>query len=70
MSAITTGRLIALLTRLEEEPGSIALMAEVDLELPAEMDYSSLPPSFPRLKGYKHWRRIKLVTPLGLTLSF
>jgi len=48
MSAITTGRLIALLTRLEEEPGSIALMAEVDPELPAEMDYSSLPPSFLR----------------------
>ena len=56
MSAITTGRLIALLTRLEEEPGSIALMAEVDPELPVEMDYSSLPPSFLRLNGYKHWR--------------
>jgi len=44
----TTGRLIALLTRLEAEPGSIALLAEVDLELLAEMDCSALPPTFPR----------------------
>jgi len=44
----TTGRLIALLTRLEAEPGSIALLAEVDLELLAEMDTSALPPTFPR----------------------
>jgi len=48
LSANTTGRLIALLTRLEAEPGSIALMAEVDLELLAEMDCSALPPTFPR----------------------
>ena len=48
MSANTTGRLIALLERLEREPGSIALMAEVDLELLAEMDCSALPPTFPR----------------------
>eukprot|EP00090_Calanus_glacialis_P047076 TRINITY_DN9547_c0_g1_i1.p1 TRINITY_DN9547_c0_g1~~TRINITY_DN9547_c0_g1_i1.p1 ORF type:complete len:211 (-),score=97.42 TRINITY_DN9547_c0_g1_i1:453-1085(-) len=48
MTASSTARLIALLTRLESEPGCIALMAEVDLELLAEMDCNSLPPTFPR----------------------
>ena len=34
--------------RLESEPGSIALLAECDLELLAEMDTQALPPTFPR----------------------
>ena len=50
----STARLIALLTRLESEPGCIALMAEVDLELLAEMDCHSLPPTFPRFARWKY----------------
>jgi len=41
-------RLLCLLTRLETEPGCIALMGETDLELLAEMETNSLPPTFPR----------------------
>jgi len=43
-------RLLCLLTRLEVEPGCIALMSEADLELLAEMDTNSLPPTFPRFE--------------------
>jgi len=49
-SGSSTARLMSLLTRLESEPGCIALMAEMDLELLAEMDCSSLPPTFPRFE--------------------
>lgn len=48
MTPSSSARLLSLLTRLEAEPGNIALMAEMDLELLAEMDCSSLPPTFPR----------------------
>jgi len=43
-------RLLCLLARLEAEPGCIALMGEADLELLAEMDTTSLPPTFPRFE--------------------
>jgi len=46
----STARLMSLLTRLESEPGCIALMGEMDLELIAEMDCSALPPTFPRFE--------------------
>jgi len=50
----STARLMSLLTRLESEPGCIALMGEMDLELIAEMDCSALPPTFPRLENNMH----------------
>jgi len=43
-------RLLCLLARLEAEPGCIALMGEADLELLAEMETGSLPPTFPRFE--------------------